>query len=147
MVKWTELERSTVKAIWEKIDIDEVGPQIWARVLIVYPWTERYFGSFGDLFTITAILKNDKVAAHGKVVLKALDKAVNNMDNMKRAYADLSQLHFQKLEVDPDSFRLLADCITITIACKLKSALSPQSQAIWQKFLSAVVDAMSSQYR
>ncbi|XP_005749950.1 hemoglobin cathodic subunit beta-like [Pundamilia nyererei] len=147
MVKWTELERSTVKAIWEKIDIDEIGSQIWARVLIVYPWTERYFGSFGDLFTITAILKNDKVAAHGRMVLKALDKAVNNMDNMKRTYADLSRLHFQKLEVDPDSFRLLADCITITIACKFKSALSPQSQAIWQKFISAVVDAMSSQYR
>lgn len=40
------------------------------------------------------------------MVLKALDKAVNNMDNMKRTYADLSQLHFQKLEVDPDSFRV-----------------------------------------
>ncbi|XP_030591006.1 hemoglobin subunit beta-1-like [Archocentrus centrarchus] len=146
MVKWTDLERSTVRAVWEKVDIDEIGPQIWARVLVVYPWTERYFGSFGDIFTTTAILNNTKVAAHGKVVLEALDKAVKNMDNMKRMYAALSLLHFQKLEVDPDNFRLLADCITIAIACKLKSALTPQVQATWQKFLAAVVEAMSSQY-
>lgn len=42
--------------------------------------------------------------------------------------------------------QLLADCITIAVACKLRSALDPQVQATWQKFLSAVVEAMSSQY-
>lgn len=147
------------------------------RVLIVYPWTERHFGGFGDIFTATAVLSNPKVAEHGRVVLRALDAAVNNMDNIKGTYAALSRLHYEELQVDPDNFRvsyvftlrakpqpattskhhnidlcdlfllqLLADCITIAIACKLKSALDPQNQAIWQKFLSAVVDAMSSQY-
>nr|XP_020466132.1 hemoglobin cathodic subunit beta-like isoform X4 [Monopterus albus] len=116
------------------------------RVLIVYPWTERYFGTFGDIFTVTAILQNSKVAAHGKVVLKAVGQAVENMDNIKDTYATLSRLHYEKLHVDPDNFRLLADCITIAVACKLRSALDPQAQAVWQKFLSAVVDAMSSQY-
>ncbi|KAI3359683.1 hypothetical protein L3Q82_014065 [Scortum barcoo] len=146
MVKWTDKERSTVASVWEKIDIDEIGPQALARILIVYPWTERYFGTFGDIFTATAVLNNDKVAAHGKVVMKALDKAVKNIDNIRGTYADLSRLHYETLRVDPDTFKLLADCITITVACKLKSALSPQVQATWQKFLSAVVDAMSSQY-
>lgn len=42
--------------------------------------------------------------------------------------------------------QLLADCITITVACKLKGDLSPQTQATWQKFLSVVVEAMGSQY-
>ncbi|KAM6905570.1 hemoglobin cathodic subunit beta-like [Xenentodon cancila] len=147
MVKLTEQERLTVRTVWEKVDIDEIGPQIWTRVLIVYPWTERYFGTFGDIFTTTAILNNAKVIAHGKVVLKALDKAVKNMDRIKDIYAPLSRLHYEKLNVDPDNFRLLADCITITIACKLKSAMNPQVQATWQKFLSAVVEAMHSQYK
>ncbi|XP_037544364.1 hemoglobin cathodic subunit beta-like [Nematolebias whitei] len=147
MVKWTEEERETIRSVWEKVDIDETGPQLIARALIVYPWTERYFGTFGDIFTTSAILSNAKVAAHGKVVLRALDRAVKNLDNMNETYAALSRLHYENLNVDPDNFRLLADCITITIACKLKAALDPQVQATWQKFLSAVVDAMNSQYK
>ncbi|XP_071326188.1 hemoglobin subunit beta-1-like isoform X2 [Trachinotus anak] len=139
MVKWTDKERSMVRAVWEKVNIDEVGPEALARVLIVYPWTERYFGTFGDIFTVTAVLNNAKVAAHGKVVLTALDAAVKNMDNIPETYAALSRLHYEKLQ-------LLADCITISIACKLKSDLDPQVHATWHKFLSAVVDAMSSQY-
>ncbi|XP_041813551.1 hemoglobin cathodic subunit beta-like [Chelmon rostratus] len=146
MAEWTEKERSTISAVWKEIDIDEIGPEALARVLIVYPWTERYFGSFGDIFTATAVLNNAKVAAHGRVVLKALDKAVKDMDNIKGTYADLSRLHCEKLNVDPDNFRLLADCITIAVACKLRSTLDPQVQATWQKFLSVVVDAMGSQY-
>nr|XP_046271968.1 hemoglobin cathodic subunit beta-like isoform X2 [Scatophagus argus] len=121
-------------------------PRDRRRVLIVYPWTERYFGTFGDIFTATAVLNNAKVAAHGKVVLRAVDKGVKNMNNIKGTYADLSRLHYEKLKVDPDNFKLLADCLTIAVACKLKSALSPQVQATWQKFLSAVVEAMNSQY-
>ncbi|KAM4531205.1 hemoglobin cathodic subunit beta-like isoform 2-T2 [Odontesthes bonariensis] len=147
MVKWTDEERRTVRSVWEKVDIDEIGPQVLARTLIVYPWTERYFGMFGDIFTNTAILSNAKVAAHGKVLLKALDIGVKNMDNMKAAYADLSRMHYENLNVDPDNFRLLADCITISVACKLKSNLDPRVQAIWQKFLTAVVEAMNSQYK
>ncbi|XP_073350987.1 hemoglobin cathodic subunit beta-like isoform X2 [Pagrus major] len=146
MVHWTDKERSAVRAVWEKVDVDQIGSEALARVLIVYPWTERYFGCFGDLFTATAILNNPKVAAHGKVVLKALEGAVKNMDNIKGAYAALSRMHCETLKVDPDNFKLLADCITITVACKLKGALSPQTQATWQKFLSVVVEAMGSQY-
>uniref|UniRef100_A0A1A8IJV1 Globin domain-containing protein n=1 Tax=Nothobranchius kuhntae TaxID=321403 RepID=A0A1A8IJV1_NOTKU len=147
MVKWTEEERETIRSVWEKVDIDEVGSQIIARTLIVYPWTERYFGRFGDIFTTTAILNNAKVAAHGKVVLNALDLAVKNMDDIKGTYSALSRLHYDKLKVDPDNFKLMADCITISIACKLKAALSPPVHMAWHKFLYAVVEALNSQYK
>ncbi|XP_035035976.1 hemoglobin subunit beta-1-like isoform X2 [Hippoglossus stenolepis] len=83
MVKWTDQERSTIRAVWEQINIDEVGAEALARVLIVYPWTERYFGSFGEIFTASAVLNNAKVAAHGRLVLRTLDEAVKNMDNIK----------------------------------------------------------------
>ncbi|XP_007560487.1 hemoglobin subunit beta-1-like isoform X2 [Poecilia formosa] len=106
MVKWTEEERRIIRGVWEKVDIDEIGEELWARALIVYPWIDRYFGSFGDIFTTTAILKNPKLAALGKVVLSALDTAVKNMDNFKAMYAPLSRQHYEKIKVDPDNFRV-----------------------------------------
>uniref|UniRef100_A0A3P9I938 Hemoglobin, beta adult 2 n=1 Tax=Oryzias latipes TaxID=8090 RepID=A0A3P9I938_ORYLA len=137
MVKWTEKERCTIRDVWGKVDIDEIGPQILTRVHIVYPWSETYFGTFGDIFTNTSILNNPKVAHHGKVVLRSIDKAVRNMDRIQETHAALSRLHYEC--VDPDNFKLLGDCITITIACKLKEALNPQVQAVWQKFLTFYV--------
>lgn len=76
------------------------------RVLIVYPWTQRYFGKFGNLNSVPAILGNSEVIAHGKVVLKALDKAVKDLDNIKTTYKNLSKLHSETLNVDPDNFRV-----------------------------------------
>ncbi len=51
---------------------------------------------------------NPMVAAHGKVVLKGLERAVKNMDNIKATYAELSVLHSETLHVDPDNFRVSA---------------------------------------
>uniref|UniRef100_A0A672RFL4 Hemoglobin cathodic subunit beta-like n=1 Tax=Sinocyclocheilus grahami TaxID=75366 RepID=A0A672RFL4_SINGR len=136
MVEWSDSERSTIASVWGKINVDEIGPQALARVLIVYPWTQRYFGAFGNLSSAT----------HGRTVLNALDKAVKNLDNIKGTYSELSQLHCDKLNVDPDNFRLLADCLTIVVASAFGSALSPAVQATWQKFLSVVVAALSSRY-
>lgn len=81
------------------------------RVLIVYPWTQRYFGAFGNLSSASAVLGNPKVAEHGKTVLGALDKAVKNLDDIKGLYAKLSKLHCDKLNVDPDNFRVHFICM------------------------------------
>ena len=72
----------------------------------MYPWTQRYFGSFGSLFNASSIKSNEKLAKHGVTVLHGLDKAVKNMDNIKAEYAELSVLHSEKLHVDPDNFRV-----------------------------------------
>ncbi|KAG1968892.1 hemoglobin, beta adult 2 [Pimephales promelas] len=146
MVEWSDSERKTVASLWGKINIGEIGPQSLARVLIVYPWTQRYFGAFGDLSNAAAILGNPKVSAHGKTVLTALDKAVKNMDNIKAVYAPLSQLHCEKLNVDPGNFTLLADCLTIILATTFGPAFTPAVQATWQKLLTLVVTALTSQY-
>lgn len=76
------------------------------RLLIVYPWTQRHFAGFGNLSTNAAILGNPKVAAHGKTVMGGLELAIKNMDNIKGAYAKLSQMHSEKIHVDPDNFRV-----------------------------------------
>lgn len=72
----------------------------------MYPWTQRYFSNFGNLYNAAAISGNAKVAAHGLTVVHGLEKALKNMDDIKAAYADLSALHSEKLNVDPYNFRV-----------------------------------------
>uniref|UniRef100_A0A673JRS1 Hemoglobin subunit alpha-like n=1 Tax=Sinocyclocheilus rhinocerous TaxID=307959 RepID=A0A673JRS1_9TELE len=106
------------------------------RTLVVYPWTQRYFTSFGNLYNAEAILSNSKVAAHGVVVLHGLDRAMKNMDDIKNTYAKLSVLHSAKLHVDPDNFRV----------CKHTAGRLPDHpdvQAAWQKLLAVVVSALA----
>ncbi|CAG5910759.1 hemoglobin beta embryonic-2 [Menidia menidia] len=146
MVVWTDDERSIITSIFSSLDYDDVGPKALCRCLIVYPWTQRYFGGFGNLYNAEAIKTNPNIAAHGVKVLHGLDRAVKNMDDIKATYAELSVLHSEKLHVDPDNFKLLADCLTIVIAAKMGAAFNPQTQATFQKFLAVVVSALGRQY-
>ncbi|KAI5106114.1 hemoglobin beta embryonic-1.1 [Silurus meridionalis] len=146
MVLWTDFERATIQNIFSKIDKDAVGHQALTRCLVVYPWTQRYFGKFGNLYNAAAISGNPNVAAHGSVVAHGLEKAVKNMDNIKGIFAELSVLHSEKLHVDPDNFKLLADCFTIVIAASLGATFTAEVQAALQKFLAVVVSALGKQY-
>ncbi|KAG7505070.1 hemoglobin subunit beta-A-like [Solea senegalensis] len=147
MVEWTDAERNAILALWAKIDVADIGPKALKRLLIVFPWTKRYFTSFGNLSTEVAINSNDKVSAHGKKVLSELDKAVKNMDNIKSVYSQLSVFHSEQLHVDPDNFRLLAECVTVEVGAKFSSAKFPPGfQAAWTKFLDVVVAALRKQY-
>ncbi|KAF7643828.1 hypothetical protein LDENG_00232530 [Lucifuga dentata] len=146
MVEWTEQERSLINQIFDIIDYNEIGPKALCRCLIVYPWTQRYFSGFGNLYNAEAILANPMVAAHGVKVLHGLDRALKNMDDIKATYSELSVLHSEKLHVDPDNFRLFSDCLSIVIAAKMGKDFTPDMQAAWQKFLAVVVSALGRQY-
>ncbi|XP_036422743.1 hemoglobin subunit beta-like [Colossoma macropomum] len=147
MVEWTDAERSAITGLWGKINVDEIGPQAISRLLIVAPWTQRHFAAFGNLSSPAAIMGNPKVANHGKTVMGGLERAVKNLDNIKAVYASLSVMHSEKLHVDPDNFRLLADCITVCVAMKFgPSAFTPEVQEAWQKFLAVVASALGRQY-
>ena len=76
------------------------------RLLIVYPWTQRFFDSFGDLSTPDAVMSNAKVKAHGKKVLNSFSDGLKNLDNLKGTFAKLSELHCDKLHVDPENFKV-----------------------------------------
>ncbi|KAI4900630.1 hypothetical protein NFI96_029200 [Prochilodus magdalenae] len=147
MVEWTDAERSAITGLWGKISVDEIGPQAISRLLIVAPWTQRHFASFGNLSSPAAIIGNPKVAAHGKTVMGGLERAVKNLDNIKAAYAQLSVMHSEKLHVDPDNFRILADCVTVCVAMKFgPSVFTADVQEAWQKFLAVVASALGRQY-
>ncbi|XP_053708258.1 hemoglobin subunit beta-2 [Synchiropus splendidus] len=146
MVEWSDYERSAIQDIFSKIDYEVVGPAALSRCLVVYPWTQRYFGNFGNLYNATAIISNPLVAKHGKTIVHGLDRAMKNMDNIKETYAELSVLHSEKLHVDPDNFRLLADCLTIVLAAQLGKSFTGEAQAAFQKFMQVVVSALGRQY-
>uniref|UniRef100_A0A8C2X8A4 Globin domain-containing protein n=1 Tax=Cyclopterus lumpus TaxID=8103 RepID=A0A8C2X8A4_CYCLU len=146
MVEWTECERATIKDIFAKLDYDSVGPAALSRCLVVYPWTQRYFSKFGNLYNAAAIMGNPNVAKHGKIILHDLERGVKNMDNLKETYADLSVLHSEKLHVDPDNFKLISDCLTIVVASRMGKAFTGEVQAALQKFLAVVVSSLGRQY-
>ncbi|HCF9492648.1 TPA: hemoglobin beta-like protein, partial [Pseudomonas aeruginosa] len=145
-VEWTAAERAIILDVFGHIDVNCAGPSALRRCLIVYPWTRRYFGSFGDLGSPAAIKANQKVAAHGVTVMKGLKSALDHLDDIKHALAPLSQLHSETLHVDPDNFRLLAECLTIYLASVLGHKFTVEVQAAVQKFLSVVVAALGRQY-
>ncbi|XP_067285377.1 hemoglobin beta embryonic-3 [Pseudorasbora parva] len=146
MVVWTAEERAAIQSVFAKLDYESVGRESLTRCLVVYPWTQRYFGGFGDLSNAEAIMANPKVAAHGSVVLRGLEKALKNMDDIKNTYTTLSVLHSEKLQVDPGNFQLLGDCLTVVIASRMRSKFTPEIQAAWNKFLCVVVSALKRQY-
>ncbi|KAF1379684.1 hypothetical protein PFLUV_G00178570 [Perca fluviatilis] len=146
MVEWIDFERDTIVDIFSKMQYEVVGPEALARCLIVYPWTQRYFGNFGNLYNAAAISGNPMVAKHGTTILHGLDRAVKNMDDIKSTYAELSVLHSEKLHVDPDNFKLLSDCLTIEVAAQLGNDFTGEVQAAFQKFLAVVVSSLGRQY-
>ncbi|XP_068192519.1 hemoglobin subunit beta-like [Antennarius striatus] len=146
MVEWTDFERDTIQKLFDNMNYEEVGPAALSRCLVVYPWTQRYFGNFGNLYNAIAITTNPLIAKHGITILHGLDRAVKNMDNIKDTYAELSVLHSEKLHVDPDNFRLLSDCLTIVLAARLGRAFTGDVQAAFQKFVGVVVSSLGKQY-
>uniref|UniRef100_A0A8C2T2C5 Hemoglobin subunit rho n=1 Tax=Coturnix japonica TaxID=93934 RepID=A0A8C2T2C5_COTJA len=111
-------EKQLITSVWGKVNVEECGAEALARLLIVYPWTQRFFDNFGNLSSPTAIIGNPKVRAHGKKVLSSFGEAVKNLDNIKNTYAKLSELHCEKLHVDPENFRCWGNLSSRCFRCR-----------------------------
>ncbi|XP_071978846.1 hemoglobin subunit beta-2-like [Engystomops pustulosus] len=146
MVHWTAEERAAITSTWAQVNIEQDGHDALARLLVVYPWTQRYFSSFGNLSNVAAIKGNAKVHAHGKKVLTAVGSAIQHLDDVKHHLAALSKSHAQELHVDPENFKRLGEVLVIVLATKLGSAFTPQVQAAWEKFINVLVAALTHGY-
>ncbi|XP_011830555.1 PREDICTED: hemoglobin subunit beta isoform X1 [Mandrillus leucophaeus] len=116
------------------------------RLLVVYPWTQRFFDSFGDLSSPDAVMGNPKVKAHGKKVLGAFSDGLNHLDNLKGTFAQLSELHCDKLHVDPENFKLLGNVLVCVLAHHFGKEFTPQVQAAYQKVVAGVANALAHKY-
>ncbi|XP_007533489.1 hemoglobin subunit epsilon [Erinaceus europaeus] len=146
MVHLTTEEKAAITGLWAKVNVEETGGEALGRLLVVYPWTQRFFDTFGNLSSPSAIMGNPKVKAHGKKVLTSFEDAIKNMDNLKDTFAKLSELHCDKLHVDPENFRLLGNVMVIVLASHFGKDFTPQVQAAWQKLVSGVATALSHKY-
>ncbi|XP_032974741.1 hemoglobin subunit epsilon [Rhinolophus ferrumequinum] len=146
MVHFTGEEKAVIANMWGKMNVEEAGGEALGRLLVVYPWTQRFFDSFGNLSSSSAIMGNPKVKAHGKKVLTSFGDAIKNMDNLKGTFAKLSELHCDKLHVDPENFRLLGNVLVIILASHFGKEFTPEVQAAWQKLVASVANALAHKY-
>uniref|UniRef100_A0A6M2DIF2 Putative hemoglobin subunit beta-1 n=1 Tax=Xenopsylla cheopis TaxID=163159 RepID=A0A6M2DIF2_XENCH len=146
MVHLTDAEKAAVNGLWGKVNPDNVGAEALGRLLVVYPWTQRYFDKFGDLSSASAIMGNPKVKAHGKKVINAFNDGLKHLDNLKGTFANLSELHCDKLHVDPENFRLLGNMIVIMMGHHLGKEFTPSAQAAFQKVVAGVASALAHKY-
>uniref|UniRef100_A0A8D0K5W0 Hemoglobin subunit epsilon 1 n=1 Tax=Sus scrofa TaxID=9823 RepID=A0A8D0K5W0_PIG len=146
MVHFTAEEKAVITGLWSRVNVEETGGEAVGRLLVVYPWTQRFFDSFGNMSSPSAIMGNPKVKAHGKKVLTSFGDAVKNMDNLKGTFAKLSELHCDKLHVDPENFRLLGNMIVIILASHFGREFTPEVQAAWQKLVAGVATALAHKY-
>ncbi|XP_074161109.1 hemoglobin subunit beta [Sminthopsis crassicaudata] len=146
MVHLSAEEKGHINAIWSKVSVDQTGAEALGRLLIVYPWTSRFFDHFGDLSSAKGVMGNAKVQGHGAKVLTSFGDAVKNMDNLKGTFAKLSELHCDKLHVDPENFRLLGNILVICLAEHFGKDFTPEVQAAWQKLVAGVATALAHKY-
>ncbi|XP_004590018.2 hemoglobin subunit beta-like [Ochotona princeps] len=139
-------EKAAVTALWNKVDVEDVGGEALRRLLIVYTWTRRSFMTFGDLSSPSAILANPKVTIHGKKVLGAFTKSLNHLDNLNDTFAQLSELHCDKLHVEPENFMRLGNMLMLVLARHFGKDVTPQMQAALQKLFAGVAMAMAHKY-
>nr|P09840.1 RecName: Full=Hemoglobin subunit beta; AltName: Full=Beta-globin; AltName: Full=Hemoglobin beta chain [Macrotus californicus] len=145
-VHLTGEEKSTVSALWGKVNVEEIGGEALGRLLVVYPWTQRFFDSFGDLSSPSAVFGNAKVKSHGKKVLDSFSNGMQHLDNLKGTFAKLSELHCDKLHVDPENFRLLGNVLVVVLARNFGKEFTPQVQAAYQKVVAGVATALAHKY-
>ncbi|KAM6447832.1 hemoglobin subunit beta-1 [Liasis olivaceus] len=146
MVNWTAEEKSTISTMWGKVDVGQVGGESLGRLLVVYPWTQRLFTNFGNLSNAAAIMSNAQVKAHGKKVFTAFGDAVKNPEGVKETFAKLSELHCDKLHVDPENFKLLGNILIIVLAAHFGKEFTPHAQASFQKLVGVVAHGLAHRY-
>ncbi|XP_036601015.1 hemoglobin subunit beta-like [Trichosurus vulpecula] len=146
MVHLTGEEKNHITSLWSKVAVEQTGAEALSRLLIVYPWTSRLFDHFGDLSNAKAVQSNAKVQAHGAKVLVSFGDAVKHMDDLKGTFAKLSELHCDKLHVDPENFKLLGNIIVIVLAEHFGKDFNVEVHSAFQKLVSGVAHALAHKY-
>nr|AGT37223.1 hemoglobin beta chain [Ochotona princeps] len=146
MVHLSAEEKAAVTALWGKVNVDEVGGETLGRLLVVYPWTQRFFETFGDLSSASAVMGHAEVKTHGKKVMNAFSDGLHHLDYLMGTFAKLSELHCDKLHVDPENFKLLGNVLVVVLSHHFGGEFTPQVQAAWQKVVSGLDNSMAHKY-
>nr|XP_006203488.1 hemoglobin subunit epsilon isoform X1 [Vicugna pacos] len=146
MVHFTAEEKAAIASLWAKVNVEVARGESLGRLLVVYPWTQRFFDNFGNLYSESAIIGNPKVQAHGEKVLTSFGNAVKHMEDFKGTFAKLSELHCDKLHVDPENFRLLGNVLVVVLAHHFGKEFTPDLQAAYQKVVAGAANVLAHKY-
>ncbi|KAM3916583.1 hemoglobin subunit alpha-5-like isoform 4-T4 [Leptodactylus fuscus] len=140
---FSETEKKAITSIWAKVagHADDIGAEALERLFLSFPQTKTYFSHF-DLGHNSKDLRS-----HGGKVLNAIGSAAQHLNDLDHALSKLSDLHAQKLRVDPGNFRLLSHAIQVTLAVHFPQEFNATAQAAWDKFLATVSCVLVSKYR
>ncbi|XP_071978836.1 hemoglobin subunit alpha-5-like [Engystomops pustulosus] len=140
---FSEAEKAAITSIAAKIagHSHDIGAEALERLFVSFPQTKTYFSHF-DLSHNSKDLHN-----HGGKIVNAIGNAAQHVDDLDHALSSLSDLHAQKLRVDPGNFRLLSHSIQVTLAVHFPNDFTAVAQAAWDKFLAAVSSVLVSKYR
>ncbi|OWK17874.1 HBB [Cervus elaphus hippelaphus] len=139
MVHFTTEEKAAVASLWAKVNVEVVGGESLARLLVAYPWTQKLFESFGDLSSADDIMGNIKMKAHGKKMLDSFGEGIRHLNNLKGTFAVLSEMHCDKL-------RLLGCLLIIVLAYYFGKIFIPEIQAAFHKVVAGVANALAHRY-
>ncbi|XP_066496835.1 hemoglobin subunit alpha-A-like [Tiliqua scincoides] len=139
----TATDKTNVKAIWAPVvnNAELFGAEFLERLFCVFPSTKTYFPDY-DLSHNSPDIK-----AQGKKIAEALTRAVGNLDDVAGTLSALSDLHAEKLRVDPVNFGKLRECIEVTLAAHHGGLIKADVLCSLDKFLCAVARVLAARYR
>ncbi|OCT63995.1 hemoglobin subunit alpha-3 [Xenopus laevis] len=138
----SQAEKTLILAFWNKASglINTIGPQIVNRLLLAYPQLKTHFGNFNvtpgssDLNTL------------GIKIITAVGGATQHMDDLPVHLAILTDLHSLTLRIDPGNYKLMIDCIVISMAASLPQDFTAEVQNAMTNFLIIIGDILASKF-
>nr|XP_004552232.1 hemoglobin subunit alpha-B [Maylandia zebra] len=137
-------DKTLVKTFWAKVEskVAEMGGEALGRMLTAYPQTKTYFSDWGDLSP-----NSPQVKKHGATIMRAVGKAVKNIDDLTNHLSKLSELHASQLRVDPANFKILTHNMILVLGMYFPADFTPEVHVSVDKFFNNVAWALSERYR
>ncbi|XP_047427141.1 hemoglobin embryonic subunit alpha-like [Mugil cephalus] len=144
MTTLTPKDKSTVRAFWAKVapKCEDIGKEVVARMLIVYPQTKTYFAHWKDLSPNSAPVKK-----HGMTVMGGVGDAIGKIDSLPEGLLNLSELHAFTLRIDPANFKIISQIIQVVLAITFPTEFTPEVHVCFDKFLSFLARSLAEKYR
>ncbi|XP_034986451.1 hemoglobin subunit alpha-D [Zootoca vivipara] len=136
-------ERKLIQTTWSKLasEHEDLGGECMTRLFQVYPQSKIYFPHF-DLCP-----GSNDIHRQGHKIIKALDGAIKNLDNIRACLSDLSDLHAYNLRVDPVNFKFMTRCLHVTLASSLRGDYNALVYMAFDKFFCLVGEVLTEKYR
>ncbi|XP_028904557.1 hemoglobin subunit alpha-D-like [Ornithorhynchus anatinus] len=148
MVQVTDVEKANIQSIWSKMmeNLEKNGIDIFTRLFREYPETKKYFKNI----PLEGNLQEDPLLrSHGRRVMVALNRIIQNLDNWKQVCKILNPLaekHKIIHSVDVENFQFMLKCVGDVCQDYLGPCYTPEIAESFQKLQSSLYDQVVITY-